>query len=363
MTMRLEYIYRYPVKGMRAERMQSATLMAGAGITFDRAYAFTSGNQPPPPDDSTWTPARSFIQMTVYPQMAGFSASVNTADNELTITSPDDATASAGLDGGSDGAVNALMNHHFKAGPEAPIALHRLQQARGHWDFTDTGLSIVNLATVEWLEWVSGLTLSHLRFRANLYITGLQAFDEFALAGQTLRIGSTKLRILRPAMRCAATAADPWSGDTSIDVVDLLRSYTGHAFCGMYAQVAEGGDIYEDDHLRPVPDAPAFDPTHVLPERTPDPLIWPRPAIATRTGNATIEFRPAGDNWLFLPASAGARLMLHPGLDYSREPVRLSLVERGQRDFISVSAEHLDEVPDSGRVLISGPIERTSGRA
>ena len=73
-------------------------------------------------------------------------------------------------------------------------------------------------------------------------------------------------------MRCAATAADPWSGDTSIDVVNLLRTYTGHTFCGMYAAVLEGGEIFEGDHVRPTPQANTFSPAEILPQRTPDPI-------------------------------------------------------------------------------------------
>lgn len=363
MTIRLEYIYRYPVKGMRAERLERGKLRPAAGLEWDRAFAFTSGNQPPPPDNTTWTPARSFIQMTVYPQLAGFSAKVDDANGMLSVTAPDAANASTSLLPGDDQAINALMNQHFKPGPLGQISLHRLADHHGHWDFTDTGVSIINLATVEWLEWVSGLTLSHLRLRGNLYITGLEAFDEFALAGQTIRIGNCVLKILRPAMRCAATSADPWSGDTSINVVNLLRTYAGHTFCGMYAQVVNGGEIFEDDHLRPALETPLFNPTGILPDRTPDPTLWPRPAIASRKDGGNLELRPMDEPWHFVPANAGARLWLHPGLDYTREPVRLALTGRGSKEVIQVSAEGLEDVPDGGKVIISGPVERTSGRA
>jgi uncharacterized protein YcbX len=48
MTIRIEQIYRYPVKGMRAEQLHTGTLEAGGGLALDRAFAFTSGNLPPP---------------------------------------------------------------------------------------------------------------------------------------------------------------------------------------------------------------------------------------------------------------------------------------------------------------------------
>jgi len=362
MTVQVEYIYRYPVKGFRAQRLERGVLTAGAGLAWDRAFAFTSGNQPPPQNNSDWTPARSFIQMTVYPQLAGFSAEVDETEGLLHINSPDGQRATSGLDNGDDSAVNAMMNRHFTPGPQGPVQLHRLANAHGHWDFTDTGVSIVNLATVEWLEWVSGLTLSHLRFRGNLYVGGLEPFEEFSLAGQTIRFGSVVMKVLRPALRCAATAADPWSGDTSIDVVNILRTYTGHGFCGMYGEVLHDGEIFEDDHLRSV-ETPLFNPADSLPERTPDPVQWPRPAVVHRAGDGEISFRPESESWPFIPANAGARATLHPGLDYMREPVRLTLNERGNHEVMPVSGEALAELVDGSRVIISGPVERRSGRA
>lgn len=362
MTVRVEYIYRYPLKGFRAERLDRGVVTAGAGLAWDRAFAFTSGNQPPPENNTDWVQARTFIQMTVYPQLAGFSAELDETQDLLHINAPDNQTAKARLSGGDDDAVNAMMNRHFTPGAQGPIRLHRLANGHGHWDFTDTGISIINLATVEWLEWVSGLTLSHLRFRGNLYVHGLEPFEEFSLAGKTVRFGSVMMKILRPALRCAATTADPWSGDTSIDVVNILRTYTGHGFCGMYAHVLHGGEIFEDDHLRPV-EAERFNPDNNLPDRTPDPVQWPRPAIVHRASDGSIAFKPEDESWPFTPANAGARAVLHPGLDYSREPVRLTLSERGNREVMPVGGNELEELVDGCRVIISGPVERRSGRA
>jgi uncharacterized protein YcbX len=126
MTIRIEQIYRYPVKGMRAEQLQTGTLEAGGGLALDRAFAFTSGNLPPPAGAQGWSPSRTFLQMTVYPRLAGFAARVD--GDSLRVTAPDGQTASAALEASDDSALNGLMNQHFKAGPEGGIRLHRIQQ-------------------------------------------------------------------------------------------------------------------------------------------------------------------------------------------------------------------------------------------
>ena len=362
MTIRIEQIYRYPVKGMRAERLERGQLFAGGGLGSDRAFAFTSGNLPPPAADATWSPSRAFLQMTYYPQLAGFTARVDDDAERLSIEAPDGATASAAIDGSDDSAVNGLMNRHFTHGQTGPIRLNRIRAAQGHWDFDDTTVSSINQASVEWLDYVSAMTLSGLRFRGNIYVSGLAPWEEFSLVGRTVRIGKARLKLLRPAMRCAATSADPWSGDTSIDVPGMMRHYLGHVFCGIYAKVLEGGEIFEDDRLRLEEDEP-FNPASVVPAPTPDPLLWPRAAIAYRGSDGSVSLTPADGNWPFLPANAGARVIIHPGLDHMGDPVRAALCATSSPEQMPLTGDGLDGLVDGARVIVSGPVPLGKGRA
>jgi hypothetical protein len=362
LTIRIEQIYRYPVKGMRAERLERGRLVPGGGLKHDRAFAFTSGNLPPPQGSDGWSPARSFLQMTVYPQLAGFSAKVDEDAGSICITSPDGETACSPLDSSNDPAADALMNRHFRPGPECGIRMHRIQQPPGHWDFDDTTVSIINLASVEWLEYVSAMSLSGLRFRGNIYVSGLEPWEEFSLTGKTVRIGKTRLKLLRPALRCAATSADPWSGDTSIDVPGMMRHYLGHMFCGIYAKVLEGGDIFEDDRLRLEEDEP-FNPVTRLPSNAPDPLLWPRAAVVDRSSDGQLSLRPQDDNWQFLPANAGARVIVHPGLDHMGDAVRAALAETSSPERMPLAGDGLDGLMDGARVIVSGPVPLGKGRA
>ena len=72
--MHIERICRYPVKGLTPDELTASVLSAGAGLPFDRCCAFVSGNLPDPPKAGGWVPARTFIQLTVYPQLARFKS-------------------------------------------------------------------------------------------------------------------------------------------------------------------------------------------------------------------------------------------------------------------------------------------------
>ena len=42
--MRIEYLYRYPVKGLTAEAMEQAEVEPGGAIPWDRAFALAHGD-------------------------------------------------------------------------------------------------------------------------------------------------------------------------------------------------------------------------------------------------------------------------------------------------------------------------------
>jgi uncharacterized protein len=90
-----------------------------------------------------------------------------------------------------------------------------------------------------------------LRFRANLYVTGWPAWREFDLVGQDIAIGKdARLKIVKRIVRCAATDVDPDTGIRDLSIPPTLMRSLGHADCGVYGEVVNGGDIVLGDELR-----------------------------------------------------------------------------------------------------------------
>lgn len=356
--MQLRHIYRHPVKGLTPERLGKAVLQRGAGVPFDRCCGFTSGNLPDPPVAGGWVPARTFIQLTAYPELARFRARLDAAQASITLTAPDGATAEFALDGAADaGAANALIRRHFVAGPHGAPTLHVQTRPRGHWDFTDTGVSILNLASLKALEQASGAPIDPRRFRANLHVEGLEPWGEFGLIGGRYRIGGAVIDITRPAMRCAATAADPDSGETGLNVPALLRKASGHLFFAVYARVIETGEVKTGDRLERVGDMPGG-PLDGLPPRTPDPAQWPRVYQATRAGDGILRLTSPLAAWPLPAAMAGERMMLHPGLGHAGAFARVT-VERAGPDAILVTAPTaLTFAAETAQLVLSGPQSR-----
>jgi uncharacterized protein YcbX len=123
-----------------------------------------------------------------------------------------------------------------------PKVLH----STGH-SFSDVAkkvISIINLASVAELENAAGAPVHPLRFRANLYVHGWPAWHEFSLLGSEVVIGSrARLKVVKRIVRCAATEVDPDTAMRDLPIPRVLMDTYGHANCGVYAEVIEGGEI------------------------------------------------------------------------------------------------------------------------
>ena len=125
-------------------------------------------------------------------------------------------------------------------------------QGQGH-SFSDVAkkvVSIINLASVAELENAAGAPVDPLRFRGNLYVEGWPAWREFDLLNSEIAVGpKARLKVVKRIVRCAATEVDPDTGIRDLPVPRAIMDTYGHADCGIYAEVIEGGPIAVGDAL------------------------------------------------------------------------------------------------------------------
>ncbi len=88
-----------------------------------------------------------------------------------------------------------------------------------------------------------------LRFRGNVYVAGWPAWSELDLVGRELEIAGTRLKVVKRIVRCPATNVDPDTGARDLNIPQTLLRNIGHADCGIYAEVIEGGEIAEGDAI------------------------------------------------------------------------------------------------------------------
>ena len=248
---RIQGIYRYPVKGLSPEPMPRAELAAGKTIACDRMYAIENGPSGFDPAAPAYLPKMRFLMLMRNARLAELLTRFDDQSHVLSIRAENREAARGDLrtpEGRA--AVERFFAEHCADELRGPP---KVLVAQGH-SFSDVAkkvVSIINLASVAELENSTGAPVHPLRFRGNLYVEGWPAWHEFNLVGSEIAVGPTaRLKIVKRIMRCAATEVDPDTGIRDLPIpATLLKTY-GHADCGIYGEVIEGGTVNVGDRVK-----------------------------------------------------------------------------------------------------------------
>ncbi|MBE9607722.1 MOSC domain-containing protein [Acetobacteraceae bacterium H6797] len=247
--MRVEKLYRYPVKGLSAEALEEVEVTAGEVFPDDRRFALAQGDAPFDEAAPRFLPKQNFACWMANAKVALIRSAFDSRSGRLALQAPGmqpmaaEATAPEGK-----AAIAAWLTAYL--GEEARGA-PRFVEAPGH-SFADQKrkcVSLINLASIRALEEATGLRLDPRRFRANVYFSGLPAWAEFDWVGKEVLLGGLRLEIFKRTVRCPATQVNPDTAERDADVPRLLREHFGHADLGVHGAVIEGGKVALGDAL------------------------------------------------------------------------------------------------------------------
>ena len=232
----LAAIWRHPVKGVGAEPMRQADLSPDRALPGDRSWAILTGSAR---DTGAWQPCRNFARGAHAPQLMAVTA--ETRGDRLAFAHPQ--RPELEIDPTTEG--RALVDWIAPLWPAERPVPHALIRApkRGMADSDFPSVSILGLASLDVLSKAAGRPLDPRRFRGNLWLDGLEPWEEFEFVGRTLRIGETELEVVERIERCRATEASPDTGERDTNTLALLRDHWGHRDFGVMARVVRPGRI------------------------------------------------------------------------------------------------------------------------
>lgn len=250
-TSTIASLYRYPVKGLTPEPLESATLEPGGTMPFDRAYAIENGAGRFDPEAPKYLPKIHFLMLMRDERLATLEARFDDATHTLAI-----------LRGGRQVARGQLTTKLGRTMIEQFLAAYmkdslrgapHIVSAPGH-SFSDVPsrcLHIVNLASVAELERLAGRPIDPLRFRANVYVAGLDPWVELKWLDRGVSLGGVRVAVFHRTQRCDATNVEPSTGHRDMAIPALLQRTFGHSDFGIYAKVATAGTIRRGDVVIP----------------------------------------------------------------------------------------------------------------
>jgi uncharacterized protein YcbX len=236
-------LYRYPVKGLTPEPLETVALRPGQTLPSDRRYAIENGPSPFDPKAPAWLPKPYFLMLQRDEWLAGLRTHFDDANHVLTIRRSNEVVAQGDLET-SEG--RAAIEGFFASSFASRIkGQPKVLTSPGH-SFSDVArkvVSIINLQSVAAIENMVSFPVNPLRFRANVYVKGWPAWHEASLLDQTLTIGTARARVVKRITRCAAVNVDPELGVRDLEIPQALTRRLGHVECGIYAEVIEGGTV------------------------------------------------------------------------------------------------------------------------
>lgn len=242
-------LYLYPVKGLSPQEADRLAVTPDAGLGDDRRYALALGSTNFAPDDPAPLDKRHFLMLQRNESLAALKTRVDTVSAMMSIETPSGEQISADF---GDPQGRALVEDFFWAyAGKACEGRPRLVEAAGH-KFTDVSVvspemmkavSVINLASVRDLGEREGRAIDPLRFRANIYVDGLPAWDELGWVGRAVSIGSAQFHCAMVTKRCAAIDVAPSRGVRDMHLPKALMAHYGHPNCGIYLEITAAGSF------------------------------------------------------------------------------------------------------------------------
>jgi len=242
-------LYRYPVKGLSAESLDTVPLAVGKTLPGDRRYAVENGPSGFDPAHPAWRPKTYYLMLMRHERLAGLQTLYEDDTNRLTIRRDGEIVVQGDLETAEGrAAIERFFATNFAQELKGPPKV----LSGGGYSFSDLAskvVSIINLASVAAIETMVGAAVNPIRFRANLYVQGWPAWHEAGLLHQTLAVGEARLNVVKTITRCAATNVDPETAARDLDIPAALMRNLGHNECGIYAEVVAPGTISLGDTI------------------------------------------------------------------------------------------------------------------
>lgn len=231
---RVVSLYRHPIKGLTPESVNALTVQADGRIAGDRvlAFRFADAALPEQRDGMNSWPKAKGLSLQDFPAIAALRTSYDDASRRIRIEHGGEVLVDAGLDAEGRAALTDAVTEFVLATPEAkklgrpgrlPLVLVGDGETSQFQDRPQGYVSVHSRASVNALGDALELRIDDRRFRSNVVIDGVGAWDELDWSGE-VRIGEVTFRAAGPIVRCLATHANP---DTGVRDAKVLTTLTG----------------------------------------------------------------------------------------------------------------------------------------
>ena len=225
-------LYRYPVKGLTPEACNTLSVLSEGRIAGDRVLGFRFANAAAA--DAAWSKKYEFVALVNTPALARLDLSFDHLRMRLRIGLDGALLVEAALDDDGRKRISSAIQSHVLGLSDNPLSGHperlplRLVGDGVTPRYQDNEGGQATLHSRETLAAVAAASgdpgLDEARFRSNIVIEGVGAWEENGWMGRKVRIGRVAFDVVKQKTRCLATHANPRTGERDLPVMKLLMS-------------------------------------------------------------------------------------------------------------------------------------------
>ncbi len=114
----------------------------------------------------------------------------------------------------------------------------------------DNSISLINKNSIRDFETNIKTNIEYHRFRANIYVSGIDAWKEREWLGKTIKINKINFLVTEEIPRCSATNLQPGTTNSTMNLPNLLKKTYDHINMGIFLIPQNDGNISSEDEIK-----------------------------------------------------------------------------------------------------------------
>jgi len=259
MSISISSINYCPVKSISFQSIKSCEIRKNIGIVGDRIFAFSKGldlNQAQLFEKKLEERRGKWNKILTLKNSPSLNKYNFLFDNDkLTLTQNNNEILTINID--ETGEYELLSNKilELESSLQKPIYLMKNKDI----PFFDTSISnktilnhsisLINTKSVEDFQNKTNQEIETQRFRGNIFVDGVNAWEERNWIGKIIKINDISFKVEKNIPRCVAINLKPNTDDNSLNLLQSLKKTYNHFNMGVYLTALDDGPINIGDNI------------------------------------------------------------------------------------------------------------------
>jgi len=241
-----------PIKSLSFQKANSLIIKKDIGIEEDRIFAFSRGLNELDAKGVEKDPSKrkliNFLTLKNSPVLNKYDFKY---ENETVFILKDNKEIfSYHIDD-----KDSLSKKLLELEPDLPGPIYLLKNKLfPFYDTTNSSsilntISLINLNSIKDFNQKINKEIEFERFRGNIYIKDLEAFEERKWINKVIKINDTEFKVLKYIPRCSATNLKINSEKADINLPNMLKKTYGHIDMGIYLFPLKNGQVKIGDSI------------------------------------------------------------------------------------------------------------------